>query len=370
MQFAAIGAASPFVALWLDARGIAPSAIGVILAAPSLLMIATTVSIGIRLDALADRRRGIVLLSVAVLGLNGALAFADGVWTIGLLWTSGGVLMHALAPAVDALALGVARRDEGDWARTRLFGSLGFVVAVLGAGALYERMGIELFLGVLIAFSVLRLWAARALPTLASAPAEAAECAARDGSASPLSHPGVLLTLAGAATINASHAFFYGFGLLAWREAGIGETLGGALWSAGIAAEIALMWRFRAIAARFSARACLFACAAAGTLRWTLTAAEPSLAVLFLAQSLHAFTFGLMYLATGTFIARRVAEREAARGQALSATFSSAAMAAATWGSGLAYERVGMAAYGAMAALCVIGALLLGASYRFALAER
>ena len=142
------------------------------------------------------------------------------------------------------------------------------------------------------------------------------------------------------------------------------------LGSVRVVAEIALMWRFRAIASRFSARVCLLACAAAGTLRWGLAAVEPSLAVLFLIQSLHAFTFGLMFLATGTFIARRVTERAAARGQALTATFSSAAMAAATWGSGVAYAHLGSAVYGAMAVLCAGGAVLVAASYRYALEER
>ena len=177
----------------------------------------------------------------------------------------------------------------------------------------------------------------------------------------------MLLTIGGAALINASHGLFYAFGLLDWSRAGIGETLGSALWSIGVIAEIALMWRFRAIAGRWSARACLLVAGGAGVVRWLLSALEPPLAVLFAAQMLHALTFGLMFLATGQFIARRVGERDAGRGQALSATFVSGAMAAAMWTSGLLYERVGTSAYAAMALSCVLGMLLVAASYRTSL---
>ena len=351
--------------------------IGVVVAAPSVAMLATTVPIGRCIDALGEPRRAIVSLNVLVLGLNAALAAAGGAWTILVIWTLGGVLMHAMAPATDALALGVTRRRGSDWARLRMFGSLGFVLAVLGGGALFERTGIGLFLVTLVGASLVRLLVALALPG-------ASDVDRRAGSASPvgagsgaaaaeppgaargggLHHRGVLLTIAGAALINASHGLFYTFGLLIWSRAGIGETLGGVLWSAGVVAEMALMWRFRAIAARLSARGCLLLAAVAGVLRWSITATEPALGWLFAAQALHALTFGLVFVATATFVARRVGEREAVRGQSLFATLAAGSMAAATWGSGLLFEWIGALAYGAMAALCVLGGALIALSYR------
>ena len=415
-MFGAVGASAPFLSLWLDGRGVSPPMIGAVIAAPAVAMVLTTVRIGRLLDTLAERRTGIVALNAAILALNAALLLAHGPWAILVLWTFAGILMHAMVPATDALALGVARRRGSDWARVRVFGSIGFVVAVIGGGALFERVGIELFLGVLVALSALRLLAATALPSSAApsrptarlppaattgapvakapilppaattgdpvakapippaGPSRAPPAASVAALPTPsgdgaLYRPGVLLTIAGAALINASHAFFYAFGLLAWARAGIGETLAGTLWSAGVLAEIALMWRFRAIAGRLSPRVCLLVAGGAGIVRWTLTAGEPPLPVLFAAQTLHALTFGLMFLATGHFIARRVAERDAARGQALSATFASGSMAAATWASGALYARFGSASYLAMGLLCALGVLLVATSYRCALEE-
>ena len=393
--FGAVGLVMPFLALWLDARGVSAAMIGAVVATPSIAMILTTVPIGRRIDALGEPRTGIVALNVLILAANVALAFAHGEWAILVVWTLGGVLVHAVMPAGDALALDVTRRRGSDWARLRMFGSMGFVVALLGAGALYERFGIGLFLGVLIATSALRLLAAAWLPgttrgreAVVAAPRTAP--AARPGTGTDdtdtdtraerleprpevgsLHHPGVLLTLAGAAAINASHAFFYVFGLLAWTRAGIGETAGSALWGVGAVAEIALMWRFGAIARRLSARLCLIVAGGLGALRWGVTALEPAFGWLLLAQTLHAATFGLTFLAGASFIARRVAPGDAVRGQSLLATFAAGAMAATTWGAGWLYERGGASvAYAAMAVLCVIGASLVAASYRTALDRR
>lgn len=411
MQFAAIGLAAPFLASWLDARGVSAAMIGVIVAAPSLAMILTTVPIGRRIDALGEPRRAIVALNAAVLGLNAVLAMVSGEWAILSVWTLGGVLVLAAAPAADALALGVTARRGSDWARLRMFGSLGFVLAMVGGGALYEHAGIGLFLAMLIGASLARLLAALALPdardaspvpsrptgraapgpppgrsvrpvtsspsgtgSLPSAPTESGTSVAvvPDGGRTAnapsrpggLYRPGVLMTIAGAALINASHALFYTFGILIWARAGLGESLGGVLWSVGVVAEMALMWRFRAIAARLSARGCLLVAAVAGVLRWAIAANEPALGWLFAVQLLHALTFGLVFVATATFIARRVDEREAVRGQSLSATLAAGSMAASTWVAGVLFERSGAQAYVAMAGLCVVGGALVAASYR------
>lgn len=179
-----------------------------------------------------------------------------------------------------------------------------------------------------------------------------------------LYRPEILLTLAGAALINASHAFFYTFGLLVWTQAGIGETLGSLLWSVGVIAEIALMWVFASIGSRYSARACLIIAGVAGAVRWVVTASTTALPLLIAAQCLHALTFGLMYVAAATFIARHVAEADAARGHSLGATFGAGAMAVVTAMSGILFESAGKAGYAAMSLSCLVGIVMVVASYR------
>lgn len=375
--FGAIGSVAPFLALWLDSLGIDAGMVGIIVASPSIAMVFTTVYLGRRLDRLGERRRGIVLLNIAVLSVNALLVFVDSAWLILLVWTVGGILVHAMMPATDALALAVAHRRGSDWARMRLFGSIGFIVTLLLAGVLFEQVGIRAFLAVLLTGCLVRLLVACWLPAVESLPevmnsvpfaATAAGVlpvvAASEQGAGGLYRPGVLLALGGAALINASHAFFYTFGMLAWTRAGIGETLGSVLWSVGVLAEVSLMWYFAKIAARLSARVCLLLAGGAGVLRWGLTLWSSSLPLLFVAQSLHALTFGLMYVATASFIARRVDESDAARGQSLSATLAAGSMAIATWGSGLLYERTGTAPYALMMGLCIVGIGLIAASYR------
>lgn len=90
---------------------------------------------------------------------------------------------------------------------------------------------------------------------------------------------------------------------------------------------------------------------------------------LFLLQGLHGVTFGLLYLATVNFIARRVHDAYAAQVQAMSATLATVTMAVATLISGILYERLGEQGYWAMAGMCVAGMLLTAASYRTKMSE-
>ena len=88
-----------------------------------------------------------------------------------------------------------------------------------------------------------------------------------------------------------------------------------------------------------------------------------SMTVLFILQGLHALTSGLLFIATVTFIARRVDDGMSARAQALYATSSTAALATAVLVSGTLYGYVGVQGYWLMAAMCVAGMLLVTVSY-------
>lgn len=370
--FATIGSVGPFFALWLDHKGIEATMIGMIAAAPSVAMVLTTMRIGAWADRLADWRTAVLLGNWAIFLINCLLLLSNNAWFILVVWTIGGVLMMAKVPIMDAASLSVTRRRGTDYARVRVFGSIGFVMAVVAAGALFDRTGMQAFIWVLLAGCIARILASHALPRLRTSepvPQSPADSVAQDSGGS-LYQTGILLTIAGSALINASHAFFYTFGMLQWSASGISESTSSILWASGVLAEILLMWLFASVSKRVSARVCLIIAGGAGVLRWSITAQQPDLAWLFFSQLLHAATFGLLFLATANFISRRVSDSSAARGQAFSATLTTSCMASATLLSGVFYESWGVAVYQAMAVLCLAGVLLVAASYRTRFTDR
>ena len=374
LLFGGIGAISPFAALWMDHVGIEASMIGAIMAAPSIAMLLTTLALGRWADGLTDRRQAIIVGNWIVLLVQLLLFVTTDDWIVLMVWLVIGIVMYAKVPITDASALSLTRRLGSDYARIRVFGSLGFVLMLTLAGYLYDRLGIGVFVTGMLISNVLRLLAAYQLPSLprAGAPSipsdsmitESVGSIAQPGN-SPLYQPGILLTLLGAAMINASHAMVNTYGILLWTQQGLSESLASLAVGLGVVVEVGLMWWFKSLTRNVSARACLIVAAACGLVRWSLLASEPSLVLIFSAQALHGITFGVMFLASASFISRRVPDESAARGQSLLAIITTACMAVATFGAGQLFDAWGGGLYWVMALMCCVSMLCIAGSYRF-----
>ena len=134
----------PFFALLLAGRGLTPQSIGLVFAVTSLVG-AVTAPLW---SHLADTRLGaarVLIVSSAATALF-ALALAvsgSAFWAILLVAVLMSMCSSPGAPLSDALAvayLGEERMSE--YGRIRLWASLGWGVAVIGFGALYEAVGV------------------------------------------------------------------------------------------------------------------------------------------------------------------------------------------------------------------------------------
>lgn len=370
--FGSIGAVAPFAAVWMDHVGISAPMIGLIAAAPSVAMLVTTFAIGRWADGLADRRQAIVVANWVILVVQLALfVFTDAKWVL-LVWLVSGVAMHAMIPITDAAALSVTRSHGSDYARVRMFGSIGFVCTLTLAGSVYDTFTIGIFVFILLVTNALRLISALCLPDMSFLSVEnltlnKANRTTRKQSSgfNPLHQPGILLTLLGGALINASHALVNTYGILLWTQQGLSELVASLAVGVGVVVEVGLMWWFRLVTGKLSARSCLLLAAVCGLIRWILLASDPSIAVLFCAQMLHGVTFGLTFLSCASFIARRVPDGSAARGQSLLAILTTACMAIATYLSGQLFDEWAAKLYWIMGGLCVLAMFAIAGSYRF-----
>jgi PPP family 3-phenylpropionic acid transporter len=286
--------------------------------------------------------------------------FSIDSFAIVLVWVIAGTLTLGTSPITDAASLSLGKRGELAFGRVRGLGSLGYILAVVGCGALFELQGPGVFLYVLFPCVLLRALLAHRLPHVSQVPGT--PVAAQAFKQRPA--PGFIVVLLAAALINASHATFYTFGLLHWQSVGISTQLGSMLFAVGVVFEIVLMWRFAAIARRFSARLCLLFAAICSAIRWAVTAQDPALPIVLIMQSLHAISFGLTFLAVVSFISRRTPDSKAAGAQAMNASLGTAVMALTTLLSGRLYELFGGATYLAMSGLCVVAIVFIALSYR------
>jgi PPP family 3-phenylpropionic acid transporter len=178
-----------------------------------------------------------------------------------------------------------------------------------------------------------------------------------------------LLALAAAALVQGAHAVYYAFSILHWSSLGFSPRIVGALWAAGVGAEIFMLTRMRALTRRLNPAALIAVGAGGAAVRWTLTGLEPPLAVLFLVQTLHALSFAATYVGTIEFLWRATPSRLINSAMTLNSTAGvGAATGIATIIAGYVFAASGpQAAYFMMAAMAAAGlclALVLARQWR------
>ena len=358
-----LGITLPFFPIWLQSHALGPAEIGIILAAP---LVARLIANPIVAE-FADRRDAVdttlatsaALVLLATLGLTTVGSFWSILVIVFLLGLAQGPLI-ALTDAYTWTRLQAsieAGRREHVYGLIRLWGSIGFVVASIGAGRALDWLPPAMIVWCLAA-------AAAVLTVTAASVARSARHERpprRSDPDEPFQLRPLALIIVGAALVQSSHATYYAFSSLHWLAEGRSGAQIGLLWSIGVVSEIA----FFAVGGRLIWRlggplAVLLLAAAASVLRWGIMALDPALAVLVVMQALHAVTFGATHLASVAAISRMAPVRLQARAQGWLAALWAGFMALLTTLSGMLYPSFGARSYLPMAVVAVGGFILFG----------
>ena len=317
--FAAIGSFNPFAPLWFKELGFSTLAIGSIASMQAWTRIIAPYGWGWLGDHGGQRVRvvrwaaGLSLLAAAgLLFTRGYTAVA--ICTALLFLANGGVVPQTEALVARHLSHG-GGLDAGRYGRVRMWGSMGFILAVLLFGVVLDRAGIGLFPWLVLAMYGLLLAASFGLPggpEPAQGPSEAPAVL------SVLRQPAVAWFFASIFFTVLAHTSLYTFFSLYLDAQGMGKSTVGALWAVSVAAEIAFFWWQGRFFDRLPPHAWLQWAAAASVLRFVAVAAFGAhVAVLVLAQALHALTFAGQHAACIALIARHFPGPLRGRGQAL-----------------------------------------------------
>src|SRR5687768_18151895 len=162
--FAATGVASAYFGIWLTRRGISPDEIGIINAAPVLLMLCINLLVGRLADKASDWRQVIIILSLIAGAVPVGLWFVNGFWGILLVWTLAIVPATALVPVIDAATLRMTERRSTNFGAVRAWGTVGYGVVTAIAGPLIAIFGEAAFVPLFVAWSLLRAMLSLQLP--------------------------------------------------------------------------------------------------------------------------------------------------------------------------------------------------------------
>jgi PPP family 3-phenylpropionic acid transporter len=365
--FLSMGVSSVYFAIWLSGQGVSPEQIGIINAVPVLLMLALNLFIGRLADKASDWR--VVIAGIALLA--GAapfgLFFADGFWGILLVWAFVSLSSGSIPPLIDAATVRMTQRNGSDFGVVRAWGTVGYTAAAALTGAVVAWFGTAAFVPLIVAMALLRAFASLQLPRFRAPAGQATLAAVKPGAAKlkEVLKPWFLLPVAAFALINATHAILAIFTALVWHSEGISEGTIGWLIAISALAEAVMMFIWRRVGKRVTARHMILAAAIATVVRWSAMALNPPVAVLFGLQTLHAITYALGYFGLVHFIANWTSEDIAAEAQGFAFVTQQATTFVALLGFGWLFDQFGIAsffgaaAFGLVAVACVVFSLRL-----------
>jgi MFS transporter, PPP family, 3-phenylpropionic acid transporter len=351
-SFLVVGIQLPFWPVWLAGRGLDAHEIALVFAAAIWAKVIATPVLGALADRLGRRRAVMIGLAAIACAAYAGLWPVAGFWSLVALNLVAGVAQSAMMPLGDSITLAAVRDQRLDYGRVRVWGSVSFILAAIGSGAMLAHgspgvlaggLGDNRVLFLVLAASALLLVACIGIPPAARA---ALSMGSRWAALSQLAADRRFwLFVVSAAALQSSHQLYYGFGTLYWREVGFSDTVIGILWAEGVVAEIVLFWYSAPFVARFGPLGLMALGGAAGIVRWTLMGVAPGLAAAAVLQLLHALTFGASHLGAMHFMAKSVPPGAATSAQSLYAALS------AGLGSGLVMLVAGAlyAAYGGQA---------------------
>jgi len=312
--FAFVGAMSPFWGLYLESLAFSAFQIGVLM---SLLQVMRIFAPNIW-GWMADRSgKRVMIVQIAALGsllcYLGVFFGTSFAWLFAVMATMS-FFWSASLPLVEATTLSHLGEHSHRYGRIRLWGSVGFIVAVLGLGYWFDVRPIGDLPWAVLGFMVGIALLARRIPEAVI------EVHAADHL--PVWHivrrPEVMALIVACFLMAAAHGPYYTFYSIYLVDHGYTKSAVGWLWALGVICEIAVfMWLPRLLPGVSMARI-LLATFAIAVLRFLLIgwAVDYPGWVIF-AQVLHAATFGAFHAAAVALIHRYFRGRHQARGQGI-----------------------------------------------------
>lgn len=351
----------PYLPVWLDSRGLTPTEISIVVAAPFLVRLIFTPAVAALADRLGNYRRVVASLAWSGLAFVLLLSQMHGFWLILIVAIACLLATTTMMPLTETIAVTGVRTAGLDYGHMRLWGSVTFIAGNLLGGLFINAYGAPVAIWLIATASGLGVLCAHLLPGPPPKPDASAPAPFDWRKLVPVeffqSRVFVFFLIA-IGCLHGAHATFYTFGALHWEAQGLSAAWVGTLWAVGVTAEVILFAFSASLSQRFGPVGLILLGASASVVRWAIMAFDPPLAILLPLQILHAFTFGASHVGAILFISRAVPQSGMGRAQALMAVIA----------AGLGVSLVGLvsgpifAAYGGYvfllpASLGVIGGL-------------
>lgn len=305
--FAMLGTWLPFWSLYLQELGYSATEIGYI----SAVVMATKIfapSLWGYLAAKTQKR-------IAIIRLGSAIAFfvflaifwrTDFWWMVAVV-AGYSFFWNAVLAQFEVVTLSHLQDQYERYSQIRVWGSVGFIIAVVGFGAFLQHMGMG-YVPMLAAGLLALIW----LSSLIISERKLVYSKdSRRGIGEILRSPTVISFYLACFLLQVAHGPYYTFFSIYLEQLGYSTAVIGLLWSLGVVAEVLLFMVMHKIMAAYSLRDILLLSLLLTVARWLMIGyMADSLLALLIAQCLHAASFGSFHAVAVELIRRMFGEHQ------------------------------------------------------------
>ena len=317
--FAFVGAMTPYWGLYLKSLAFNALQIGVLMSLLQVMRIFAPNIWGHIADRTGKRTTIVQIAAVgSVLAFVGVF-FGSSFWWLFVVMAALGFFWSASLPLVEAMTLShLGNRIEG-YGRIRLWGSIGFIVMVVGLGYALDYLSIT-WLPWAVLLVMLGIAAfARVIPESIILSYHTDHISVWE----IVRKPEVASLLIACLLMAVTHGPYYIFYSIYLVDHGYDKSTVGWLWALGVLCEIGIFLIIPRIFARVTLRRLILISFALAVVRFLVIAwGVESAWLMWGAQVLHAFTFGTYHAAAMGLIHQHFQGRHQARGQALYTSIS------------------------------------------------
>lgn len=311
--FALLGALYPYWSLYFESLGFAPVQIGALMA----VMMGTKVIAPNLWAWLADHTGRHVQVMRLGSGL-GLLFFCGLLFTQQYGWLLVAIagysfFWNAILPQHEAITLGFLHGKPERYSQIRLWGSIGFVVAVVVAGYLFDRWPMTVLPAMGVLLCALIFVSSLTIPVTPISRVRRSE----GGFWRSLGRTPVVAFLLAGVLMQVAHGVYYSFFSIHLAALGYDRFSVGVIWGVGVVAEILIFVVMHRLLPRFGVKGLLIGSLILAGIRWLLIGHfADQILWLIVAQTLHAFTFGAFHSASIEAIRRFFGRAHQGKGQA------------------------------------------------------
>ena len=303
-----------------------------------------------------------IIVTFTILALLAAVFYIPATSNISLLLITllFSLVYPTLMPVIESGASTLVQQEKVHYGKSRSYGSIGFVIAVLIISMLTGIWGEQAILGSMVVGLILLL-AKQFMPTPAPLLIKPSKKVRKQKlSMKELwkvkTFPVVLIIVF---LLQGAHAAYYNYGYIYLQQLDVSVFYIGMIINIAVIFEILYFMKADSLMSKWRPSSLFLLAGAGSTLRWVLIYLFPNVAMFIVSQALHALSFGVAHIAFIRYLTKSLPKEQIANAQGLySGVALSLSTAILTFLGGYLYEIQPRFAFLGMI-LCTIPAIII-----------